>query len=69
MRPAPSPREHPAEELGRDLGLRAPDSVANPKVASETGTDIKVLRWTPLYVAAVAAAVIGGVGLVVLTVL
>jgi hypothetical protein len=32
-------------------------------VASESGTDIKVLRWKPRYVAAVAAAVIGGVGL------
>jgi membrane protein required for beta-lactamase induction len=69
MNPSNPPHEQPLEALGRDLGFRASDSVANPEMAQQSGTDISVLRWTPIYVAALAVALIGGVGLVVLAVL
>jgi len=70
MHPSSTPTdERPLEEVGRDLGVRAPDAVANSEMARQTGTDISVLRWTPLYESALAAALIGGVGLVVLAVL
>jgi hypothetical protein len=63
MHPSSTPTdERPLEEVGRDLG-------ANSEMARQTGTDVSVLRWTPLYVSALAAALIGGVGLVVLAVL
>ena len=61
--------EQPLESLARDTGLRAPDAIANPELARQSGTDIRVLRWTPLYVAALAVALIGAIGLLVLTVL
>jgi len=61
--------EKPLESLARDTGLRAPDAIANPELARQSGTDIRVLRWTPLYVAALAVALIGAIGLLVLTVL
>ena len=55
--------------LGRDAGLRTPDSVATPEMAEQTGLSVSVLRWVPVYVAGLVAIVVAGVGLVVLTVL
>lgn len=69
MNPSIPTHEQPLEELGRELGFRASNAIANPEMARESGTDISVLRWTPVYVAAVAVALISGVGLVVLAVL
>lgn len=64
-----SAHESPLDALGRELGLRASDEIANPEMARETETPVSVLRWTPLYVWALAAVVVLGVGLVVVTVL
>jgi hypothetical protein len=61
--------ERPRESLARDAGLRAPDAVANPEIVRQSRMDLRVLRRTPLYVAAVAAAFVGAIGLLVLTVL
>lgn len=57
------------DRLGRDFGLRTPDSVATPEMAEQAGMPIGVLRWLPLLVAALAAVIVAGVGLVVLGVL
>jgi len=69
MKPTRPIHEQALESLARDTGLRAPDAVANPELARQSGTDIRVLRWTPLYVAALAVALIAAIGLLVLTVL
>lgn len=63
------PMNDSLESLARDTGLRAPDAVANPELERQSGMDLRVLRRTPLYVAAVAAALVAAIGLLVLTVL
>jgi len=69
MATPPDPAEHGLAALGRDAGLRTPDSVATPEMARQTGMSIGVLRWVPVYVIGLAVILAGGIGLVVLTVL
>jgi len=55
--------------LGRDAGLRTPDAVATPEMAEQTGLSIGLLRWVPVYVIGLAVILVGGLGVLVLTVL
>ncbi len=63
------PEGHGLAKLGREAGLRTPDSVATPEMAAQTGLSVSVLRWVPLYVIGLAIVLTAGIGLVVLTVL
>jgi len=57
------------ERLARDAGLRSPDTIATPQMAAQIGMPIGVLRWLPLFVAGLLAILVGGLGIVVMTVL
>ena len=61
--------ERSADKLSRDFGLHTPEAAGNPQVPQDPQTDPGLLRWTPLYVGALAAAGVAGAGLVVLAVL
>ena len=57
------------ENLGRDTGLRTPDSVATPELARQTGLPLTLLRWIPAFVAVLVLTLVGAMGLIMLTVL
>lgn len=52
------------EAVARDAGLRMPDTSATPEMAEQAGMDIRVLRWLPLYVAALGIVTVGGLALI-----
>lgn len=68
--PARSDRsDHGLAALGRDIGLRTPDSISTPEMAEQTGISISVLRWVPAYVIGLVIILLGGIGLLVVAVL
>ena len=54
------------EAIARDAGLRMPDTIATPEMAEQAGTDIRVLRWLPLYVGALGVVTVAGLALIAL---
>jgi len=62
------PTRSALESVARDAGLRMPDTIATPEMAEQTGMDIRVLRWLPLYVAALGVVTVAGL-VVIATVL
>ena len=58
------PAHSSLETIARDAGLRMPDTIATPEMAEQTGMDIRVLRWLPLYVAALGVVTVAGLAVI-----
>jgi hypothetical protein len=58
------PTHSALESVARDAGLRMPDTIATPEMAEQTGMDIRVLRWLPLYVAALGIVTVAGLAVI-----